>query len=265
MTDKKNKSLVPLVSIITVTFNAEEYLEEAIDSVLNQTYKNIEYIIIDGGSTDSTVDIIKKFEKKIDYWVSEKDAGIYDAMNKGLKASTGDIIGILNADDFYVNDAVEKSVSALLESGLDYSVGNIIKIPSHVIVAPVYPLISANYQGMMYPHIGAFIKKSVYNKVGFFDTRYKLAADFEMAMRIHTAGFKAIYVRQIIGRINEGGVSASQLTKKENMNIAIQYGRSAFLARIDYWRYRLQSLLHHCCPSSYLKFTKKIKSCLKHG
>jgi glycosyltransferase involved in cell wall biosynthesis len=264
MTDKKNRSLAPLVSIITVTYNAEAYLEETINSVLNQTYKNIEYIIIDGGSTDGTVDIIKKYEDKIDYWVSEKDAGIYDAMNKGLKASQGDIIGILNADDFYVSDAVENSVAALLESGLDYSVGDIIKIPSDVIISPVYPLTATIYQGMMYPHIGAFIKKEVYDKVGFFDTGYKLAADFEMAMRIHTARFRPIYVRQVIGSIHEGGVSASQLTKKENMNIAIQYGRSAFTARIVYWRYRLQSSLLNCCPSLYLKFVKKIKSYLKH-
>jgi glycosyltransferase involved in cell wall biosynthesis len=101
----------PLVSIITVVFNGERYLEETIKSVINQTYKNIEYIIIDGGSTDNTLNIIKKYEDKIDYWISEKDKGIYDAINKGIKLSRGELIGIINADDYYEIDVLEKVVS----------------------------------------------------------------------------------------------------------------------------------------------------------
>jgi len=98
-------SKLPLVSIITVVFNGERYLEQTIEAVLGQTYTNVEYIVVDGGSSDCTVDILRKYEGCIDYWVSEPDAGIYDAMNKGLSLASGQIVGIINADDYYDKDA----------------------------------------------------------------------------------------------------------------------------------------------------------------
>ena len=105
---KKSFDDKPLISIITVVFNGEKYLEETIQSVINQTYSNVEYIIIDGGSTDGTLDIIKKYEKKIDYWVSEKDKGIYDAMNKGIDVASGEWINFMNASDIFYNSDVLK-------------------------------------------------------------------------------------------------------------------------------------------------------------
>ena len=100
----------PLISIITVVFNCEKYLEETIKSVINQTYDNIEYIIIDGGSSDGTLDIIKKYEDKITYWVSEKDGGIYDAMNKGIELSHGEWINFMNGGDIFFNKTVIEDV-----------------------------------------------------------------------------------------------------------------------------------------------------------
>jgi len=105
----------PLISIITVVYNGEKYLEQTIESVLNQTYNNIEYIIIDGKSIDGTLDIIKSYEKYISYWISESDKGLYDAMNKGIAISKGELIGIINSDDWYELDAVELMVNAYLE------------------------------------------------------------------------------------------------------------------------------------------------------
>ena len=102
---KKGTIKKPLITIITVVFNNKRYLTKTIKSVLNQSYQNIEYIIIDGGSTDGTLKIIKKFDKKIDYWISEKDHGIYDAFNKGLKLATGDLIGFVNSDDILLKNA----------------------------------------------------------------------------------------------------------------------------------------------------------------
>ena len=108
----------PLVSIITVSYNAEKTIEQTILSVLNQTYTNIEYIIIDGKSTDGTNEIIQKYKDKIAYYVSEKDSGIYNAMNKGIKAANGLLIGIVNSDDFYELDAVEINVKHYLSMGV---------------------------------------------------------------------------------------------------------------------------------------------------
>lgn len=106
----------PLVSIITVVYNSEKYLEQTIKSVINQTYNNIEYIIIDGGSTDNTLDIIKENENNISYWVSEQDEGLYDAMNKGICIAKGDLIGMINGDDWYEKYAVETMVNAYLKN-----------------------------------------------------------------------------------------------------------------------------------------------------
>ena len=101
----------PKISIITVSFNSAKTIKETIESILIQDYNNIEYIIIDGGSSDETIDIVKSYGKKISYFISEKDNGIYDAMNKGIKAATGDIVGILNSDDFYPNSFVLSNVA----------------------------------------------------------------------------------------------------------------------------------------------------------
>ena len=112
--DKKNK--LTLVSIITVVYNGEKYLQQTIDSVVNQSYRNIEFIIIDGGSTDGTLDIIKANEESVSKWISEPDEGLYDAMNKGIRLSRGEIIGMINSDDWYELDAVKIMVEAFLNN-----------------------------------------------------------------------------------------------------------------------------------------------------
>jgi len=116
---KKSSKSRPLVSIVTVVYNGEKYLEQTIRSVINQRYDNIEYIIIDGGSTDGTLDIVEKHEKMIDYWISEPDEGIFDAMNKGIKICRGELIGLINADDYYAPNAIERVVSCYLKEKPD--------------------------------------------------------------------------------------------------------------------------------------------------
>ena len=115
------------VSVITVVFNNQKHIQGNIDSVSNQSYKNIEHIIVDGKSTDSTLDIIKRNQKKVSKWISEKDNGIYDAMNKGIELSTGDIIGFLNSDDIYFNDCVvENIVKEFRKSNPDSVYGDLV-------------------------------------------------------------------------------------------------------------------------------------------
>ena len=123
---KKNLNDKPLISIITTSLNSSKTIEKTILSVLNQTYDNVEFIIIDGNSSDGTINIIKKYEKFIDFWVSEKDDGIFDGMNKGIKFSSGDIIGILNSDDEYTKDALQLT-KKYFEKKIDYLFGSVKK------------------------------------------------------------------------------------------------------------------------------------------
>ncbi len=258
---KKSYPKKPLVSIITVVFNGVKFLEKTILSVLNQTYDNIEYIIIDGGSTDGTVEIIQKYDHFIDYWVSEKDQGIYDAMNKGLCLSCGEIIAIINADDWYEYNAVLKSVHTLEESNADYSVGNIQKSPSKLIAKPLIPLLKNHiYQEMMYPHISAFIKSNIYKTTGLFNTDYKISADFDMALRIHQQGFKITYINMIIATVMEDGISSDTRSKKEYLDIVIKHGKSPNSAYATYTlqllKYYIMKLLPNSLVAKILKLRK---------
>ena len=230
---KKSYDDKPLISIITVVFNGEIHLEQTIQSVINQNYDNVEYIIIDGGSTDGTLNIIKKYEDQIDYWISEKDNGIYEAMNKGIKLATGAFIAFINADDWYEDAAVSTSIYILERDKVDYVFSNIQKVPSRERFKVIWPLEKQKvYQGMMYPHISAIIKKSVYQSVGLFDLQYKIAADFDMALRIHLSGYRASYNNQVIVYFREGGASANIQSKYENFKIAISNGKNPFVASI---------------------------------
>ena len=257
---KKSDPRKPLVSIVTVIYNGEKYIEKTIQSVLHQSYDNVEYIIIDGGSTDKTLDIIKKYDKYIDYWVSEPDEGIYDAMNKGLSLCNGAIIGIINADDWYETYAVKLSVDALEKQNGDYTCGSVRKIPSELLVRPICPMEAHKiYQGMMYPHVSAFIRKDIYQKVGKFDTRYKIAADFDMAMRIHLHGYKAICINKVLATVVEGGISANGASSKEYMAIAVAHGKSHLKAYKDYFIQRAKQMVVKVLPKKLIGSLLRLK------
>ncbi|MEN8193576.1 MAG: glycosyltransferase family 2 protein [Bacteroidota bacterium] len=257
---KKSYDEKPLVTIITVVFNGESYLEETIQSVLQQSYDNVEYIIIDGGSTDGTIDIIKKYEDQIDYWVSEKDRGIYDAMNKGLTLAVGKFIGIINADDWYEVSAIELSINALQENNADYSIGNCRKVPSNVYVQPIYPLIKGTvYQEMMYPHISAFIKYDVYKSIGLFDTIYKIVADYDMALKIHQNNYNVVYVNETIATIIEGGVSSDTQAIKERFDTVIKHKKNVVSAYCKYSADTFKFYLKKILPISLIHKFRKFK------
>ena len=171
------------ISIITVTKNSEKYLEKNILSVHKQKYKNYEHIIIDGKSTDKTIDIINKHKRKIKYFISEKDRGLYDAMNKGIKKSTGDIIGILNSDDIYYNktlDIVNKYFNKYQK--LDFLFGSVYK---HKLLHGYFPKKIKWSFGFYSTHsIGFFIKKKAHKKVGSYNIKYKYSADYDLFYRL---------------------------------------------------------------------------------
>jgi glycosyltransferase involved in cell wall biosynthesis len=203
------------VSIITVVYNGEKYLEQTIQSVIKQTYINIEYIIIDGGSTDGTVDIIKKYEDKISYWISEKDNGIYDAMNKGLAVATGDIIGLLNSDDFYIDNLViENIVHEFQTRKVDSVYADLIYINNQNKVVRYYDsskFTPNKFQyGLMPAHPTFFARKEVYDKFGNFRLDFKIAADFEILARfLYSNNISFSYIQKPLVKMRTGGVSNS--------------------------------------------------------
>lgn len=208
---KKSYEDNPLISIITVVFNGEKYLEETIQSVINQTYENIEYIIIDGGSTDGTLDIIKKYEDRIDYWVSEKDNGIYDAMNKGIAVATGEWINFMNAGDKFINNSIVQQISPNLcnkeisivfgDTTDDY--GEFQKLHK------ANPNLKNLWKGMLFSHQSTFFSSS-YHKQNLYDITYKLAADFSVIYNAYRKGEKFYYLNMPIAMIEIGGVSYLQ-------------------------------------------------------
>ena len=225
------------ISIITVTKNSEKFLEDCILSVHNQSYKNYEHIISDGNSTDNTVNIIKKHEEKITYWMSESDEGLYDAMNKGIKKSTGDIIGILNSDDIYYDQAL-KIVNDYFnkKKNLDFLFGSVYK---YKLMHGYNPQKIKWSFGFYTTHsVGFFIKRESQLKVGFYNLKYKNSSDYDLFYRM-ILKFKmkgvATEKDEIFGEFRKGGFSSnfSYLEfLKENTQIRIDNGQNIILVYI---------------------------------
>ena len=179
-----NEIKIPKLTIITAVLNGEKYLEETIASVLNQSFRNFEYIIIDGGSTDNTLNIIKKYNEKLDYWVSEKDKGIYDAFNKGMILSRGDYIGIANSDDIYVDDAFQILNRYIVKfPKKDFIFGAVKK---HWGLLYGYKPWKIYFSWGFYSShsTGFFIKRSSAKKVGLYNLKYKHSSDYDFFYRM---------------------------------------------------------------------------------
>jgi glycosyltransferase involved in cell wall biosynthesis len=175
-----------LFSIITVVYNNEKFLEETIVSVLNQKFKNFEYIIIDGGSTDRTLEIIKKYDNQIDYWISEQDKGIYDAFNKGMSLSRGEFIGIINSDDIYMPNALEiisKYIKKSNKNKIDFIFGSVKK---HWGILHGYKPEKISYSWGFYSShsTGFFLRRTSAKIIGLYDLRYKYHADYDYFYRM---------------------------------------------------------------------------------
>ena len=203
----------PLVTVATVVFNGDKYLEQTIQSVINQSYPNLEYIIIDGGSTDTTVDIIRKYENQIDYWVSEPDKGIYDAMNKSIQASTGEVIGLINSGDLYTNKAIEQIVKLyntndnLIISGAMYrfkNKGNLL----FKLVKNQQNLILGIYKGMPINHPATFVTRKAYQTLGYFNPEFRICGDYDFIFRAyHSQLIKFIFTNTELACMRLDGVS----------------------------------------------------------
>lgn len=207
------------VSVITVAFNSGSTIRETIESVVGQTYQDIEYIIVDGKSTDETMDIVRSFGSKISKFVSEKDKGIYDAINKGLKMATGDVISILNSDDIYAHEhVIANTVKIFEQEGVDSVYGDLkYVLPTDNTKVKRYWK-SGTYDrkkflyGWMPPHPTFFVKREVYEQFGTFDTSLTSAADYELMLRfLYKNKVSAGYNPEVMVLMKTGGKSNASL------------------------------------------------------
>ena len=227
----------PLITVITVVLNGVSTINEAIESVLNQSYDNVEYIVVDGGSDDGTVDAVRRYEHAIDYWVSVKDGGVYDAMNKGIVLARGDYVGMLNSDDFFASSSVLGTIVArLMTSNVDavFSRLDIVDPASPARVLRKYRISSYSpfmlRIGVMPPHPTFYCKKSCYEKAGPYRTDYRIAADFEMLVRLllklHITWefIDETTVRMRSGGLSSGGIKSSWVVNREIIRACTENG-----------------------------------------
>jgi len=215
----------PLISIITVVLNGEKYLENAINSVHSQSYRNYEYIIIDGCSTDRTIEIIKRHEKETTVWTSEPDNGISDAFNKGIKLARGEIIGLLNSDDWLEPEAIKKIVKIFISDNPDIICGAVRfwKKGKEVVVS--YPDLQNLNQETSIHHTGVFIKKSIYEKFGLYDTHFKYAMDYELLLRMKMNNAQFYTLNDVVSNRRLEGISYKnkRLALRETMSARKNY------------------------------------------
>lgn len=208
------------ISLITVVYNAQNTIERCINSVLRQKFNNIQYIIIDGGSTDNTIQIIDRYRDKIDFFLSEPDNGLYDAMNKGIAHATGDVIGTLNADDFFADDDVLEQVAHVFanrQTSIVYGDLDYIKPDGKIIRkwrSGAYQSGMFNW-GWMPPHPTLYCRRELFEKLGVYSLEYGSAADYELMLRfIHAHKTSAVYLHKVMVKMIIGGVSNKSLSNR---------------------------------------------------
>lgn len=224
------------VSIITVCYNSESTIERTIKSVIGQTYKNIEYILVDGKSSDGTVDIIKEYKKKypvIINYVSEPDRGIYDAMNKGISMTSGELIGIVNSDDYYELDAVDNIVKSMTDDKYQILYGYLRKIKNN----EEYSVSRLSYKFLeenMIAHPTCFVTKSVYDNFGTYNTEYVSVADYEFMLRMYKNKMvKFIPTDYVISNFEMGGMSATNDAWLDLLKLKMNMG---YIPKSRYYR-----------------------------
>jgi len=224
------------ISIITVSFNSASTVRDTIESVLTQTYKNIEYIVVDGKSNDNTVGIIQSYESKFGgrlHWISEPDKGLYDAMNKGIQMATGDVVGIINSDDFYHrNNIIEEIIKVFLEdASIQATFGDVRFVNPNNLNKTVRYYCSKNFNvnrfrlGFMPPHPTFFTYKYNFEKFGYYQTNYQIAADYELLIRfLYKNRLKYKYIDLDIMKMRTGGTSTASIKSNIVLNQEIVRG-----------------------------------------
>jgi len=210
------------VSIITVVFNNRKTILDTIESVNDQKYNDKEYIIIDGGSTDGTIDILKNYDNNIDIFISEKDRGMYDAINKGISVASGDVIGLLHSDDVYTSEnTLSRIANTFFDLNVDSTYGDLIYIDRHNPDKIVRKWKSGQYErskflyGWMPPHPTFFVKRHLFNKYGYYDLSFKNAADYELMLRfLYKYKISTYYIPEVLVKMRTGGKSNESLKNR---------------------------------------------------
>jgi glycosyltransferase involved in cell wall biosynthesis len=214
------------ISVVTITYNSAATLHDTIESVLAQEYSNVEYLIIDGGSTDETIDIIKSYSDDRIKWISESDKGIYDAMSKGKRMATGDVVGVLNSDDFYPdNQVLDRVAHAFINETVDAVYGDLKYVDHQDVSKTTRNWVSGVYdrkhflRGWMPPHPTFFLRKAALEKYGYYNPDFKSAGDYELMLRmLFKNNLKALYIPHVQVTMRAGGVSNSSIKNRIRAN-----------------------------------------------
>lgn len=220
--------IIVKITIITVCYNSESTIRDTIESVLSQDYSNIEYIIIDGASTDKTIDIINEYSNSIKTILSEPDKGIYDAMNKGVQSSSGDYVGILNSDDVFSHTYVISDVVKIIENtNVDAVYGDLVVVSREETSSIIRTYSSKYFRkwkirfGLMLPHPTFYVKRNLFDKLGFYKLNYRVAADFELITRFLTNGITSVRNPDVMVNMRQGGISSNGFWWRVHQNFEI--------------------------------------------
>ncbi|MDH3659762.1 MAG: glycosyltransferase [Alphaproteobacteria bacterium] len=225
------------VSLITVVLNGGTAFERAAESVFAQSYRPIEYIVIDGGSTDSTVDVIRSYGDRVSHWVSEPDRGISHAFNKGIAASTGHYVGFINADDWLERNQIEEAVHALESREADFVFGDLAYHDAdgrllHIIKGDPHYAARIHSRMPALNHPTVLARHTIFEGIGGFEERYKVAMDYDWALRAHLAGYRGRYAPSVFGHMTLEGTSDRRFIEglAEVRAIAVNHGQPAMKA-----------------------------------
>jgi glycosyltransferase involved in cell wall biosynthesis len=237
----------PLVSAVTVTMNAAKTVEKTISSIHNQTYRLIEHVVVDGGSTDGTIDLLKARLRTTDCWISESDRGISDAFNKGIALARGTYVQIINADDWLSSDQISRAVKALSSADVDFVFGDCI---FHEGGEPTYryrgdPGYAASIKKRMpaMNHPSMLVRRDAYGRFGLYSRAYRNAMDYEWLVRAHKRGARGAYDARIVAHMNVDGVSNRLFgrTAREVREASVAHGRNRVAAEFEY-RYQISKI-----------------------
>ena len=255
----------PKISIVTPSYNQGQFLERTILSVLNQNYPNLEYIIIDGGSTDESVEIIKKYEKYLAYWISESDRGISEGFNKGIKKAKGEIIGILNSDDWYEKDTIETIVKMDKKYNAEIYIGALRcwdEKGNTFVIRPDFNFFKKiDYCMPNLNHPTVFIKRKVYEKVKLFNENLKYVMDYDFLLRAIKEGKRVQMTIKVLANMREGGVSFTKAVEayREVAKIAPNKIKAYLWCEYSIIKFYIRKLLKKLRLYLVLRFFRKIK------